>query len=521
MSRQTRGTVWLRTWRATTATRVFGLALALGEALRSDLLARSLPGLVALGLLALAGCLLGLGRPSRSAWVPVGEALLISTLLASLLPASALLAYLAVPAVIAGISQGWVTAINASLGGALGFAATTVTTRDLRLVPEEVATAILWLTVGLGTGLLAGWQTRSLRQVETRQAPYAAAHELVAQLSRLTHTKRVAFDRTATARDMGAHLASASTAARWGIYTLDHDGPVEPLATHEPLPEFVHLASQLRGRRRGSWQEDTAVLPLRVGDHVFGVAVLLRDSAWTNAALTRVQEVADEHSVRLETALLFDQVRDVATSEERRRLARDIHDGVAQEMVALGYLADEIEATSAEADTLRTAATLRQEISRVVDELRMSIYDLRHEVAQQHFSGALAEYVRQVSTGTSLRVHLSLDEQGPPLPARSEAELLRIAQEAIGNVRRHSRADNLWVTFTTDGACVSLEIADDGVGSAKPRQRHYGLHTMRERAERVDAELFVHERVGGGTVVSLTARPGGCASSSIRREVTA
>ena len=191
---------------------------------------------------------------------------------------------------------------------------------------------------------------------------------------------------------------------------------------------------------------------------------------------------------------------------KRQRLARDIHDGVAQEIVALGYLVDEIEDTSAEADTLRTAATLRQEISRLTSELRMSIFDLRHEVDQRHLSGALAAYVREVSAGTGLRVHLVLDEHGGPLSPRTESELLRIAQEAIGNVRRHAQAQNLWVTFATDGSSLCLEIADDGVGGAVPRQRHYGLHTMSERAERLDSELGVHERPGGGTVVSLTSR---------------
>jgi signal transduction histidine kinase len=512
-----------RTWRATTATRVFGLALAVGQTMATDTLARSLPGLVALVLLAAAGSVLELevGRPTHTAWVPVAEAILAATLLAGVLPGSALFAYLAVPAVIAGITHGWVMAVNATLTGFLGFYATSATTRDLRLVPEDLGTAGLWLAVGLGAGLLAGWQTRSLRGVEGRQAPYAAAYQLVVQLSELTHTKDVGLDSTAAARELGAQIAETTSATRWGIYVGSADRPAETLATHDPLPDFTQLAGQVRARRRGSWRGGTAVLPLRVGEHRFGDVVLVRDLAWTRSDMASAQSVADKLAVRLETALLFDQVRDVATSDERHRLARDIHDGVAQEMVALGYLVDEIEDTSADDETLRAAATLRQEISRVVGELRMSIYDLRHEVDQQHLSGALAEYVREVGAGTGLRVHLVLDEQGPPLPCHTESELLRITQEAIGNVRKHACAQNLWVTFTTDGQHVHLEVADDGVGSATPRQRHYGLHTMRERAERLDADLVVHERPGGGTVVGLTTRAGNLSPTTSRAEVTA
>ncbi len=81
--------------------------------------------------------------------------------------------------------------------------------------------------------------------------------------------------------------------------------------------------------------------------------------------------------------------------------------------------------------------------------------------------------------------------------------MLRVAQEAIGNVRKHARADNLWVTLDSDGSTLHLEVEDDGVGNAGPRDHHWGLQTMRERAEGVGADLDVSPRPGGGTVVSL------------------
>ena len=78
-----------------------------------------------------------------------------------------------------------------------------------------------------------------------------------------------------------------------------------------------------------------------------------------------------------------------------------------------------------------------------------------------------------------------------------------MAQEAIGNVRKHARADNLWVTLDSDGATLRLEVEDDGVGNAGPREHHWGLQTMRERADGVGADLDVTPRPDGGTVVSL------------------
>lgn len=495
-----------RSWRVTTACRVFGLALACGQALSLDTLGPSSPALVALTLLALISCVLEFDPTGPgSAWIPVVEALLAATLLAGVLPSHALYVYLAVPAVVAGISQGWVTALNATLAGALAFFTASLTIQDLLKEPEGLGAASLWLLVGLGAGLLAGWQTRSLRRLEDRQGPYAAAHRLVAQLSNLTRATGVGLDSLGAAREVEAQLRGLTATPRATVYLRTPTDSWEVLCATDPVDTFDALAQGLSGQT-ARCAATTAVVPLRVGEHHFGAVVLDRDAAWSSADLVEVQAAADELAIRLETALLFDDVRTRATSEERNRLARDIHDGVAQEIVALSYLVDDIISTSAEPDTLRTAGVLREEITRVVAELRLSIFDLRHEVADQSLSGALAEYVREIGAESGLRVHLVLDEQGPPLPHRLEGELLRIAQEAISNVRRHAAAGSLWVTLTTDGASVRLEVADDGIGSATPRDRHYGLHTMRERAERVGADLAVREREGGGTVVALISR---------------
>ena len=158
---------------------------------------------------------------------------------------------------------------------------------------------------------------------------------------------------------------------------------------------------------------------------------------------------------------------------------------------------------SQEPEIRELAATLRDEVSRVVTELRFSIFDLRHQVAEHRLSGALTDYVSEISQGTGLRVHLVLDDSGSSLPTRIEAELLRIAQEALNNVRKHAQASNVWITLVASGSDVTLRIEDDGVGNAVPRERHWGLQTMTERAERIGARLTITPRTDGGTVVLL------------------
>jgi signal transduction histidine kinase len=219
-----------------------------------------------------------------------------------------------------------------------------------------------------------------------------------------------------------------------------------------------------------------------------------------------VVAVAAPAALRLEAALLFDEVRSLATSEERQRLAREIHDGVAQELVMVGYGIDNAIAalpdTDSAAEELRV---LRAEVTRVITELRLSLFELRSEVDRHGGIGAaIGEYARTVGSSARLRVHLSLDESTARLPAAIEAELLRIAQEAITNARKHAGAENLWVTCEVDPPYAQIEVSDDGHGIGdQPVEGRYGLAIMAERAERIRGRLEIRPRVPNGTTVAV------------------
>ena len=105
---------------------------------------------------------------------------------------------------------------------------------------------------------------------------------------------------------------------------------------------------------------------------------------------------------------------------------------------------------------------------------------------------ALSDYVQQVGARSNLTVHLTLDEAPTRLRSEVETELLRIAQEAITNARKHSTAQNLWVDCWVQPPSASITVRDDGVGLRTGRDDSYGLRIMRERAERIDARLEVH-----------------------------
>ena len=465
--------------------------------------------LVVLGFVAAVSSLLEwMTRNRPTPWHVVGEAIAVSTLLVGTQSMQDLGAYLAVPPIVAGVRHGLVATLNVSLISGLSVIATLAADITSNAW-TSVGYALPWLVIGFGVGLLASWQSRTTRSLAARQAPYAAAHQLMERIHRLATSGSLGLDSTALASDLDAAMREASGCARSTVFVVDPDETLRPLNGGD---EVARMAAEIE-LPESERTPGAAVVPLRGSQQVLGYCVLVGVPRWTPELDERAIEVADEFALRLDTAVLFDDVRALATSEERNRIAREMHDGVAQEIVGLGYIVDEIESVSDQEHTRELASVLRAEITRLVSEIRFSIFDLRHEVTDGRLAASLADYAREVSHATGLRVHLSLAESGPPLPPRTATEVLRVAQEAIGNVRKHARAENLWVTLDSDGSSLRLEVADDGIGNAEPREHHWGLQTMRERAATVGAQLAVCPRHDGGTVVSLrsptTAPPEG------------
>jgi signal transduction histidine kinase len=462
-------------------------------------LVESAPLVVVLALVAAVTSLLDWMARNRPAhWHAVAEAVAVTALIVATRSTAELGAYLAVPVIAAGVRHGLVTTLNVTLvSGLTAGAAITADPADDALA--RAADATPWLLIGLGVGLLASWQSRSTRTLVARQAPYAAAHHLMEQVHELASSGTIGLDIASLAVDLESTMRHATGCARTTVFVVDPDDTLRALHGGD---DVERLADEI-GRPQAARSPGAAVIPLRGAQQTLGYCVLVGVPRWTHELDQRALEVADEFAVRLDTAVLFDEVRSLATAEERNRIAREMHDGVAQEIVGLGYIVDEIESISDHDQTRELASALRSEITRLVSEIRFSIFDLRHEVSDGRLSSSLADYAREVGHTTGMRVHLSLAESGPPLPARTASEVLRVAQEAIGNVRKHAQADNIWVILDSDGSRLSLEVRDDGIGNANPREHHWGLQTMRERARTVGAHLDISTRPSGGTIVSL------------------
>ena len=232
-------------------------------------------------------------------------------------------------------------------------------------------------------------------------------------------------------------------------------------------------------------------------------------TAMTSADALALRSRLAQHAVQLQAALLFGRVRETATSQERQRIAREVHDGIAQDVASLGYLVDNLAGGATDPAQVQQIGALRAELTRVVTELRHSIFDLRHEMAAGAGLGeSLSAYANHVGTTSPMTVHVTLDEEGPRLPGDVEFELLRIGQEAMSNARKHSGGENLWLRCTVRSPYAEVEVRDDGSRAHAPRADSQGLKIMRERSRSVAADLVVEEPSEGRGGTRVLVRVG-------------
>ncbi len=216
------------------------------------------------------------------------------------------------------------------------------------------------------------------------------------------------------------------------------------------------------------------------------------------------QAGAAAHAVGLTHALQHSRERLVtAREEERRRLRRDLHDGLGSQLAALHLRAGTLRAAlppgqpAAEAGLLE----LQSEIHAAIGDIRRLVYALRPPALDElGLAGALRSLAAQYSATDGLRVQVEAPEQLPPLSAAVEAAAYRIAQEALANVVRHAHAHTCHVQLTLgEGLC--LAIRDDGIGLPGAPQAGVGLRSMRERAEELGGTCVVESGADGGARV--------------------
>lgn len=492
------------------ATRTFFLAAVAGLALAFETPVAN-QGIVFLAVVAAVAVAADRFATIGTGGVCAVEAVLVAGVLGLTLPESALLLpYLMVPTLLAGLEVRMRVVVGvavAEVAALLGVLALSGSAAAARAGAELAAP---WIAASVGAGLMSGWFLQ-LRGKEGRgdEASYESARRLLGQLHAVARRLSSGLDPVAIAtqilEDVNKHLDDTHAA----VFVRTERGLSAALAyrgfeaRHQLVPEDrltedcwarVEPATGIQATGRAGTRYRTA-LPLRLGARMVGVVVAEAGTAPDPEAIDALMAVLDDHALRLDTALVFDEVRALATTEERRRLAREIHDGVAQEIASLGYWVDELADTAITEAQRSKLESLRGEITRVVSELRLSIFDLRAEVSPSSGLGsALSDYVRLVGARSGMTVHMTLDEAPTRLRAEVETELLRIAQEAVTNARKHANASHLWVDCRTRPPYARITIEDDGDGIRGARADSYGMSIMRERAARIHAALEIGPR---------------------------
>jgi signal transduction histidine kinase len=218
------------------------------------------------------------------------------------------------------------------------------------------------------------------------------------------------------------------------------------------------------------------------------------------------QALAHQATLAMELMRLSRESQQAAVMAERNRLARDIHDTLAQGLT--GVIVQLEAAEDAEAQNLtKDAAAHRERASELaresLQEARRSVHALRPLLlAGKNLCAAIEALIRKMVTDTNLRAEFTIQGEPQPLPQEWEENLLRVAQEVLANTLRHAQASHFEVHFAFDQQAIRLELRDDGSGF-DPAKRHdgFGLLGIKERVESMGGGLTVQSAPENGTTI--------------------
>lgn len=199
-----------------------------------------------------------------------------------------------------------------------------------------------------------------------------------------------------------------------------------------------------------------------------------------------------------------------AMLEERQRMAREIHDTLAQSFAGVRFQMEAVDANLPE-----SAGTARAHLAAALQmaehgqaEFRRALLNLRaQELPRDGLAGALAESARQLTAGTGIETATHVNGTPRGLPEEIENNLLRIGQECVTNAVRHAAPHRIEIVLDFQPETVTLRVSDDGRGlsaDAAEREGHFGLRGMKERAEQMNARLEIASPPGGGACVTAT-----------------
>ncbi|MGZ4193224.1 MAG: histidine kinase [Solirubrobacteraceae bacterium] len=324
---------------------------------------------------------------------------------------------------------------------------------------------------------------------------------------------------------------AALTFAGGGIVApgLDEPGPLlerlaeRALAAEGPVRLGPSELARLGDGARGLSGTDGGVVaaPMPVERELVGVLAvgLRRDAVVRSTDISILVTLANHAGVALHNARLFAQSERVRRrleeagrrqllSQERNRIARELHDSVAQHLLTIGMNLEWCRRHDSTSPPVRERVTAAKSLARsAVDEIRAVIFELASD-GNVDLRRALREVIEDVVAGTRLEVGLRAYGTQEPLSGAAQHALVQIAREALFNVVRHANAGHAWLTLRWSPERVRLVVADDGDGDARvlrrrleastPAGAHFGLAGIVGRVRELGGNVSVARRRGGG-----------------------
>lgn len=389
---------------------------------------------------------------------------------------------------------------------------------------------IFTLAFGLGIVLQASQRTRELitmrtvaetlnRSLDTRGALSRALAQLVQMMglhSGWIFLREDSAYRVVAAQDLPVELVANGMAAMTG------DCRCLQMLREGQLTQAVNIVNCLRLEKAGWSRPRHATVPLRTaGGGVVGVMNLILPGrrGLSPRELATLSAIGDQIGLAAERARLYEEVREKealrgkllekiigAQEDERRRIARELHDQAGQALTALILNLEMAEQASVPVGTQRLAK-LRGIAEETLAELRRMIYDLRPTILDDlGLAAAIRWYVKENVEREGLAVAMTITGADDRLPHHIETAVFRIVQEALTNVLKHAQAQHATVDVAVTPAQVRVVITDDGRGFdlaqvTTRREGGMGLLGMRERAELLGGTLRMESRNGAGTRV--------------------
>jgi len=248
---------------------------------------------------------------------------------------------------------------------------------------------------------------------------------------------------------------------------------------------------------------DRAVFPIEVGQRHIGHAALWpHDDEPLEEHRETVVEVLRPASLAFDNILLLRSIARRAVQEERVRLSRDLHDDIGPKLASLGLGIDMAIQHETDPDHIRHLETVRNSVTALVEDVRATVADLRHEQVDSIVEQAYQLAAEVGADGPAVLV--DIDEQRPPRAAVA-SELGAIMAEALRNAVEHSDARSIRIEGFVDRDQGTLTIQDDGSGFDPGEQPagHFGLVGIKERARGIDADVQIESAEEHGSKVSV------------------